>query len=233
MPVKPEMRPGRIALLVSTSALALSVVVAPVRLDQDILVPVVKVAAAERGDTRDGVSQLELLAKLGLDPSAVYEAPTLSMLTQVAHASGGGGAGRGAGGGGEGAGGREGASETGLAESPFVEPELSKFVVYFDFDKADLGPEAQAVMSQARVVAAILEGTVNVAGYADRAGPQGYNQVLSELRIDAVIKSLAAAGVLATMIQTRAYGERLPAVWTPDEIREASNRRVEIVVEPR
>ena len=62
MPIRPGMRPGRTVLLVSTSALALSVVVAPVRLDQDILVPVVNVAAAEPGDTRDGVSELEVLA---------------------------------------------------------------------------------------------------------------------------------------------------------------------------
>ncbi len=106
-----------------------------------------------------------------------------------------------------------------------------KFVVYFDFDKSELSPAAHSVLAEARSAAQKLGGVVKIDGTADRSGSEDYNRTLSELRVGAVTKYLAASGVPETAFKTRAFGEYYTAKWTDDEVREPANRRVEITVE--
>jgi outer membrane protein OmpA-like peptidoglycan-associated protein len=117
-----------------------------------------------------------------------------------------------------------------VAPEPPQEP--LRYVVYFGFDDAALDPAAEAVLNEARVAAEKLGGVVSVAGNADKAGGDEYNQVLSELRADAVAKYMTAEGLPHGIIQTTAYGESNPAVPTADGVPEPANRRVEILVEP-
>ena len=88
-------------------------------------------------------------------------------------------------------------------------------------------------MAEAEAAAKKLDGAVTILGYADRAGPDTYNQVLSELRADAVAKYMAAGGVPTSLIAASAYGEGEPFVHTDDGVPEAANRRVVIIVEPQ
>ncbi len=111
-------------------------------------------------------------------------------------------------------------------------PEPLTYVVYFDFDKAELDAGAEVVLREARAAAEKLGGTVTVAGNTDKSGSDGYNQTLSEMRADAVAKFLAERGVSASVIETSAHGESKPAVLTEDGVRHWGNRRVEIVVQP-
>jgi outer membrane protein OmpA-like peptidoglycan-associated protein len=111
-------------------------------------------------------------------------------------------------------------------------PEPVTFVVYFDFDKAELDPQAQSVLAEAEAAAKKLGGAVSIAGYTDTAGAATYNDGLSAVRADAVAKALAAGGVASTRIATSAEGERAPAVATPDGTPEAANRRAVIIVQP-
>lgn len=114
---------------------------------------------------------------------------------------------------------------------PAPEPEPmampGPFVVYFDFDRAALTPQARAdladVIQAARTTGS---GTINITGYTDLSGAESYNQVLSERRANSVIEFLVDGGVDAARIVGRGLGESNPVVMT--EAPEQRNRRVEI-----
>jgi OOP family OmpA-OmpF porin len=116
---------------------------------------------------------------------------------------------------------------------PAVPPAIARtYNVYFDFDRAELTPEAQQIVAEAATNA--QRGGVSrilVTGHADRAGSDAYNQGLSERRAAAVRQELQRRGVGPAEIATTAQGERSPAVPTPDGVREPRNRRVEIVLQ--
>jgi outer membrane protein OmpA-like peptidoglycan-associated protein len=69
-----------------------------------------------------------------------------------------------------------------------------------------------------------------VSGHSDRAGPKGYNLVLSQLRAVSIENALLRHGVPHDLIAITASGETRPRVATPDGIREPLNRRVEITM---
>ena len=108
-------------------------------------------------------------------------------------------------------------------------PPPKQFVVYFEFDKADLTPEGSKVVSDA--VAAFKQGgsaRVAVTGYTDLAGTQQYNLGLSKRRADTVRGAMVRQGVPDGAIAEAWHGKENPAVPTPDGVREPRNRRVEI-----
>ena len=116
-----------------------------------------------------------------------------------------------------------------VATSQMVEP--GRYRVFFEFDSAALTADAESVIAQAaeefqRTGAAQLELT----GHADRAGSADYNLMLSDRRIESVRDQLVSLGVPAGQIVTLAEGEMQPLVPTADGVREALNRRVEIMV---
>src|SRR5579885_2544303 len=105
-----------------------------------------------------------------------------------------------------------------------------QFVVYHEFDKANLTPEGSKVISDA---AAYYMQThpvrVSISGYTDLAGTQQYNIGLSKRRADTVHGALVKSGVPDAVILESWHGKENPAVPTPDGVREPRNRRVEIV----
>jgi outer membrane protein OmpA-like peptidoglycan-associated protein len=106
------------------------------------------------------------------------------------------------------------------------------FSVFFDFDRSELSPEAQPIITEAARYA--REGGVSrimVTGHADRAGSDRYNQRLSERRAESVRRALVREGISEADISTVGRGETEPAVPTPDGVREPRNRRVEIVLQ--
>jgi outer membrane protein OmpA-like peptidoglycan-associated protein len=108
--------------------------------------------------------------------------------------------------------------------------------VLFDFDKADLKPEARPSLEKVvAVLKSYPKATATVEGHTDSKGDDAYNQKLSVRRADSVRKWLAANGASLRMA-TRGWGEKKPLVpnSTPDgkddpEARQ-KNRRVEITV---
>jgi OmpA-OmpF porin, OOP family len=104
-----------------------------------------------------------------------------------------------------------------------------EFRVYFEFDKAELLPEAQQILQQVAAIAKQGSGLrIVLVGKADRAGSDGYNLRLSKRRAEQVHNALLQDGVPASRIETRWVGEREPPVPTPDGVREPRNRVVEI-----
>ena len=106
------------------------------------------------------------------------------------------------------------------------------FLVFFDFDKATITPEADRVIRQAAATAKQANVQLVIAtGHADRAGSDRYNQALSERRARAVRDILVSAGLSQNQIQVSGRGESQPLVPTADGVREPQNRRVEIVLQ--
>src|SRR5262245_46956331 len=107
---------------------------------------------------------------------------------------------------------------------------LSKRVVYFDFDRADIRADSQAVVSaHAAWLAKNPSQKVRLEGHADERGSREYNIGLGERRGQAVRRALLLSGVAEAQLSTVSYGEERPAVAGSDEQAYALNRRVEIV----
>ena len=107
---------------------------------------------------------------------------------------------------------------------------LSKRIVYFDFDSADIRADSQAVAAaHARYLAGAPTQKVRLEGHADERGSREYNIGLGERRAQAVRRALLLQGVAEVQLSTVSYGEERPAVAGSDEQAYAANRRVEIV----
>ena len=115
------------------------------------------------------------------------------------------------------------------AGAPVMPPREQSYLVFFEFDRAQLTPEATRVVQ--RALSTYRAGgapRIVVTGHADRAGSPNYNEALSERRAAEVRAALVKAGVPANQIVIRARGENAPLVPTPDGVAEPQNRRVEI-----
>ena len=113
-------------------------------------------------------------------------------------------------------------------EAPAAEPPARDYLVFFDFDKTDIGPDAASILDRAaQGIFAIGSSNVTLVGHADTSGPARYNQWLSERRAFAVRQYLLGKGIAADVI-TKGRGEEDPRVDTNDGVEEQENRRVEI-----
>ena len=79
-----------------------------------------------------------------------------------------------------------------------------------------------------------VDQKVMIRGYADRIGPEGYKQVLSQRRADAVRDYLIARGLVPSYIETAGLGSSDPVAECP-KLRGAAlvdclapNRRTEV-----
>ncbi|WP_233553466.1 OmpA family protein [Teichococcus wenyumeiae] len=118
------------------------------------------------------------------------------------------------------------------APAPAAAPVPARtYLVFFDFDRADLTDRARQIITEAAQNANRVQTTrIEVAGHADRAGSPQYNQRLSQRRADAVAAELTRQGIQRSAITVQAFGESRPLVATADGVREPQNRRVEIVL---
>ncbi|MEE2691514.1 MAG: OmpA family protein [Pseudomonadota bacterium] len=116
-----------------------------------------------------------------------------------------------------------------LVEKQSATAEPIDVIVYFDYDKSNLTPEAAELIREAasRALAGDIE-RVKVEGNADRSGSSAYNQALSQRRANVVRDALVANGVPAGIIDTTSFGEDNPAKPTADGVREPLNRRTEV-----
>jgi OOP family OmpA-OmpF porin len=103
------------------------------------------------------------------------------------------------------------------------------FLIFFDWDRSVITPEAAAILDRAaEQYASTGQTSVMLAGYADKSGKPDYNLALSQRRADAAKRYMAGKGVAEGVINTEAFGETHPLVETADGVREPQNRRVEI-----
>jgi outer membrane protein OmpA-like peptidoglycan-associated protein len=105
------------------------------------------------------------------------------------------------------------------------------YLVFFDWDKADLTDRARQIIADAAQASTHTETTrIEVDGHADLSGTPQYNQKLSLRRAQAVGAELVKDGVPQNIIMIQAFGDTRPLVPTARGVREPQNRRVEIVL---
>jgi outer membrane protein OmpA-like peptidoglycan-associated protein len=110
--------------------------------------------------------------------------------------------------------------------------EAKTYLVFFDWDKYNLTPRADEIISEAASDSHTASTTtISVSGYTDTSGTPVYNQGLSERRAKAVAAQLVTDGVPMSEIEIHAYGETHLLVPTGPGVREPQNRRVEIVLQ--
>lgn len=94
--------------------------------------------------------------------------------------------------------------------------------IYFEFDKSDLTPEAQAILKKkATFLDENPSYSLMIAGHCDQRGTIEYNLALGERRADAAKRFLMALGIPEDRLETISYGkERLadpannPVAWS-------------------
>lgn len=104
------------------------------------------------------------------------------------------------------------------------------FRIFFDWGKPELTRDAQGTLDE--VVEAyqrLRMSRIEIAGHADRSGHNAVNLGASRRRAEAAKAYLTAHGVPTSAIAVLAFGESQPIVPTEDGVREAQNRRVEII----
>ena len=103
------------------------------------------------------------------------------------------------------------------------------FVVFFDFDKSDITPEARSVIAAA-VDAAKKNGAIRIriTGHTDTVGTRSYNQRLSERRANAVKNEMVRLGMNMADITTVGRSFDDPLIPTGPGVREPQNRRAMI-----
>jgi outer membrane protein OmpA-like peptidoglycan-associated protein len=109
------------------------------------------------------------------------------------------------------------------------EPDL----VYFESGQDAITPQA---MERLRGVAVRYKAQdyafVQVIGHTSRLGSEDSNEELSRRRAEKVRDVLVGFGVPGDRVITIAFGETVPAEWTPDGVAEPRNDRVQISIHP-
>ena len=104
------------------------------------------------------------------------------------------------------------------------------YLVFFDFNKSDLTPQAVSIVNQAAANAGPAKVTqLTVTGHTDTVGSDAYNMRLSRRRAESVAAQLEKDGIASSEIAIVAKGKRDLLIPTADGVKEPQNRRVQIV----
>ncbi len=107
---------------------------------------------------------------------------------------------------------------------------LSKRVIYFDFDSAEIRPEFVDILrAHVAYLLAHPDVALTLEGHTDERGSREYNIALGERRGNAVRDFMLAEGVPPNQLTVVSYGEERPVALGHDEESWALNRRVELV----
>jgi len=109
--------------------------------------------------------------------------------------------------------------------------------VLFDFDRAELRPEAaEALQRVAEIIRQRSPRAVRIVGHTDSVGGEGYNQALSERRAASVRRWLSEHAAGLPPVRAEGRGEAEPVAPNVLEGRDnpegrQQNRRVEVLLE--
>jgi opacity protein-like surface antigen/outer membrane protein OmpA-like peptidoglycan-associated protein len=108
--------------------------------------------------------------------------------------------------------------------------EYRQEIVYYEFDKpksAETREKIQRVLDTGEFCALSI---INVVGHTDSSGDAGYNQRLSQQRAADVRGELVRQGIDGNTITSEGKGETELFIDTGDGVKEALNRRTEILI---
>jgi len=115
-----------------------------------------------------------------------------------------------------------------LASQP---PEAVHFILYFLSDSIELRSVSKQKLPEiAALVKQRWPTTISVVGHSDTQGDKQYNLALSMRRAQAVRRQLVRTGVRKSAIEISSHGEENPLIQTADNVANAKNRRVEVIV---
>ena len=105
------------------------------------------------------------------------------------------------------------------------------FIVFFSWGSMSIDVDAEKIIDQAAASYADGAGAylIELEGHSDRSGPARVNERISRQRAHVVRDALIARGVASDDIRVSVAGENALLIGTPDGVREAQNRRVEIL----
>jgi OmpA-OmpF porin, OOP family len=102
--------------------------------------------------------------------------------------------------------------------------------ILFDTNSDRIRPESTPTLNE---IAAMLRQNASlslvVEGHTDNVGNAGANQTLSEKRAAAVVAFLTGAGVEASRLESRSFGDGKPVATNDSPEGRQQNRRVELV----
>jgi len=103
--------------------------------------------------------------------------------------------------------------------------------VNFDFDKADIRPDARPILDEA-VATLKQHGNIKIAvdGYTDNIGSAAYNEKLSVRRAQSVAHYLSEGGIDASRMTVHGYGATNFVATNDTADGRAQNRRVELKI---
>ena len=105
--------------------------------------------------------------------------------------------------------------------------------VSFDVGSATLKPDALDTYGKiANILKSYDKTVIHVVGHTDTSGTSEFNQSLSVNRAASVGSYLSQSGVPQTRIREEGRGERELLARTADNVKDARNRRVDIVLKP-
>lgn len=104
--------------------------------------------------------------------------------------------------------------------------------IYFDTNRADLNPDARAILKKNAVLVKVILGQakgaqVRVEGHADQRGTVEYNLALGQRRASAVKSYYATLGIQKSLLSTISYGEERLTCTDETENCWSRNRRGE------
>jgi outer membrane protein OmpA-like peptidoglycan-associated protein len=110
-------------------------------------------------------------------------------------------------------------------------PAPRSFLLYFEEGTTTLTQQSQSVLGELRAEIAGRSGAeVEVTGHTDTVGSEADNDRLSTRRAEEVMGWLASQGFDRSQMSAVGRGERELKVPTVDNIDNAANRRVEVIV---
>ena len=108
---------------------------------------------------------------------------------------------------------------------------LAKGKIRFESGRATIDPDSVGLLD--RLVETALRcpaANIEIAGHTDADGEDGFNQMLSEKRAQAVVDYLVKAGLPAGQFTATGYGSTQPVASNDTDEGKAQNRRIDFLV---
>jgi len=106
--------------------------------------------------------------------------------------------------------------------------DVRKFILYFN--SRDFVNEDENLLKIIDFLSTKEDAYIQIIGHSDTKGAASYNADLAQKRAEAVAQKIKESGVKYLHIQVESYGEYNLAAKTADGVREAKNRRVEVLI---
>jgi peptidoglycan-associated lipoprotein len=102
--------------------------------------------------------------------------------------------------------------------------------IFFAFDDASLRADAKRSLQAGAKQLEKSDVRIEIQGHCDERGTEEYNLALGQRRAEAARRYLRDLGISSSRIETKSFGESMPAVRGHGEAAWSKNRRDEFVV---